>query len=146
MIDRSARDEYAQLLRHFAAGRVVNLDYEKACDEFLKSSDSAIGEIYDAMWPAYCDMRRHKMSGDWTLNQEERRTVARWVLFLHSSLEYEYPVETLGSRLLNILTLGIWRRLRTPIGPTGEQDIWPFFRRPDYEAQLGQPRLLAGAR
>ena len=65
MIDRSARDKYAELLRHFAAGRVVNFDYEKACDEFLKSSDSAIGEIYDAMEWTYGLQRTEVASRQW---------------------------------------------------------------------------------
>jgi hypothetical protein len=74
--------------------------------------------------------------------------VARWIAFLHTNLEYEFPVVStlscLGYTVLNLATVGIagaiWRRRHH-----AEFENWPFARPSDLEEALRTPRLLSGA-
>ena len=149
MVDRSARDQYAELLRHFVAGRMTNFEYEESCDQIFRTNDEAVHQIYCAMWPTYCDIRKHTMTGDYALSKEGRRLVAQWILFLHSDLEYEWPVPGMSGCLLNILTFGFWSRLqkhkRARLGFSGNHDVWPFFHLSNFDEALKHPKLLRGA-
>jgi hypothetical protein len=67
-----------------------------------------------------------------------RRHVARWVLFLKSNDDYEWPEVPMWLGLLlllpNLVTLGlIGRALRRWLDGSGEADVWPFMRRIDLE-------------
>ena len=144
MVDRRARDGYAQLLRHFAAGCVLNWHYEDFAEAFLTSEDRAVAEVFWAVWPAYCDVRKHYLSGKDRLDADGRRVVARYLLFLYSNLEYEWPVRRRTRLWANLFTLGLWGLIR-PIVPSGGDDkVWPFFRRSDLELEKARPRLLGG--
>lgn len=146
MVDRQARDGYAELLRHFAAGRVLNRHYEDASNAFVVSDDPAVFAVFWAVWPAYCDIRNHYMTDTHRLNREQRHLVARCILFLHSDHEYEWPVPSGKRVLMNLLTLGIYGRLH-PLPPSsGDQEVWPFFRRSDLEQEAARPRFLIAAR
>jgi hypothetical protein len=145
MIDRHARDRYAQFLRHFAAGRVTNFDYEDQCDSLL-SADRAIDQVHAAMWYAYDDIRRHTMTGKWALTAKQRRLVAGWIMFLYSDLEYLWPIPGLGGCLLNLLTLGLWRHFNPTPEDGRDRTWWPFFREEDFDRERRRPRLLAGGR
>ena len=153
MVDRKKRDAYAEVLRHFAAGLTTNLEYEKELDSILPScKDQAVIRIFKVVWYTYDDIRKHKMRGDWALTPEGRRVVARCIMFLHTDCEYEYPLPRIKwGALLNLLTLGIWSWLRSqePSSnqePKGDHDVWPFFRRSDFEEAQKNPKLLAGTR
>lgn len=146
MIDRKARDGYAELLRHFAAGRILNWDYEDASDAFTDSDDPAVFRVFQAVWPSYCDPRMHYMTGKNRLDRERRHIVARYILFLRSGREYEWPLPSKKRALLNLVTLGICGWLH-PLPPSnGDEEVWPFFRRSDLEEEIARPRFLAGFR
>jgi hypothetical protein len=145
VVDRKARNGYAELLRHFAAGRVLNWHYEDASDAFTDSDDPAIFRVFGAMWPAYCDIRKHYMTGEHCLDKSGRAIVARYILFLHSDREYEWPVPGRWRLFLNLLTLGIWGLLNPLPQSGGDEAVWPFFRRSDLEEEAARPRLLAGS-
>ena len=147
MSDRQSRDRYAELLRHFAAGRLTNDEYEDACSACLSSPDLALRELWWEMWHAYDDLHEHRLTGKYELLREGRTTVARMVLFLHSDLPYEWPVPSrLLGLLLNVLTLGLWGRICRSSGNGGDRDVWPFFRADDLARAGAHPRLLGGAR
>ncbi|HLK57465.1 MAG TPA: hypothetical protein VKU00_12940 [Chthonomonadaceae bacterium] len=78
MVDRAARDAYAQLLRHFASGVITNDEYD---DRFFQihddTSDPALWCIWEAVWPCYCDLRTYRLRGKHTLSPETRRVIAR---------------------------------------------------------------------
>ena len=91
-VDRQSRDRYAELLRHFAAGRLTNDQYEDATAPLLRSEDLALRELWWAVWQTYDDLHEHRLTGKYKLPPEGRKTVARMVSFLHSDLPYEWPV------------------------------------------------------
>lgn len=124
MIDRKARDKYAQAIRALVAGMITNDEFE---DERLPALDTAD--------PAISAIKSH---------------VARWVLFLKTDVPYEWP-ELSGKRffalaLANVLTFGYANRFYEDwFKQQGEADVWPFVRYADYAAALECPVYLAGA-
>ena len=117
--------------------------------------DEALGAISIRAWYLYDDIRTHKLKGKWALTQRSRREVARWIVFLHSDLEYEWPSEQLpgvlgvyGALFANLLTLGWWSRKRSRdqerhLSSIGDLDVWPFVRRADFAQANSHPRLLS---
>jgi hypothetical protein len=76
--------------------------------------------------------------------------VARWILFLHSDFEYEWPIRSfisLSGCLLRLFTLGLAGLVLTPIKERrmrrlGSWDLWPFFREMDFQSANARARLL----
>lgn len=80
------RRRYAELLRHFIAGRITN-------DEFLMQAGDLRGEFGDSPTVSavhscafcLCDhMREYRLTGKDRLQQPWRRRAARWIVFLRS--------------------------------------------------------------
>lgn len=144
MVDRTARDEFAKLLWGLASGRLTNFQYEDAAAAVLRNADRrdrAIRVIFSAAWFLYDDIREHRMSDRHALSELGRRAVSRWMVFLYSDLEYEWPIKSmisLSGCLLQVLTLGIARRILGPrkerkMRSLGAWDQWPFMRKMDYD-------------
>ena len=145
MTDKRDREKLAEALRHLATGQITNRAYEGRTEP--RSSDIAVREIWRAAWGMYSDVRTHRLTGKNALTAETKEAVARCILFLHSDLPWEWPTRSFAEGLqfaaANICTLGLFglreeRRYRA----AGDFSVWPFFRRPDYEAALRAPRLL----
>jgi hypothetical protein len=156
MVDRIARDKFAELLRHFGAGNLANDQYEDAAHLILKDADRndrSLWAVYSAAWFLYDDIRVHRLRDKHALTDEGRRAVARWILFLQSDLEYEWPIRSmisLSGCLLRICTLGLAGLVLGPINERrlrriGSWELWPFFREADYQSATANPRLLGGA-
>jgi len=150
MIDRNARNKLAEAMRALASGLITNDEFE---NNRLPHSieDNAIFEVYSkGAWFLYSDLQEYRLAGDHRLEKETKCAVARWILFLKTDCPYEWPVPTRSQTMLrllaNLFTLGIAnrffiRRFRA----YGEADVWPFFRRADYEAALQKPVYLNNA-
>jgi len=148
MIDRQSRDHYAELLRHFIAGQMTNFEYEDRFDNIAKTltiNDPAVHEIFEDMWFTYCDLRQHTMTGPDAIVGDNRHTVVRFILFLHSDLPYEWPTRNIKDCLLNLLTVGFYGKLkrRDPACEKGDMDAWPFFRMDDFEQAKQNPKLMS---
>src|SRR5262249_7051323 len=82
--------------------------------------DAAIGPIVENAWCLYGDECEYRFVGRNRLNQQRRRQVMRWILFLRTDLEYEWPVFrfinpmflSLSNFLFSVVTLGIGPRIR----------------------------------
>src|SRR5262245_1910620 len=112
MIDREARRQVSELLRHLVSGQITNDEFE---DRLPKGSrDRAVTQISSQAWFLYSDLWEHRLVGTQRLNAEARTNVARTVLFLQSDREFEWPEWPIGSRLLSalfrLLTLGMFSR------------------------------------
>lgn len=127
-----------------------------AADRILESADCndrSLWAIYSAAWFMYDDIRTHRLRGKWALTDEGRGAVARWILFLHSDLEYEWPMRSMISPLgclLRICTLGLAGLVLRPLNERrmhrlGSWELWPFLREADYRSVAANPRLLGGA-
>ena len=97
MVDRSSRRQLAALLRQLAAGRMTNDEFERR--EPLESADPAIQAICsDGAWFLYDDLHEHRLIGKYRLDGRLRSDVARWVLFLETDIEYQWPIPPLWWR------------------------------------------------
>jgi hypothetical protein len=149
MVDREARRNVAELLRHFVAGLITNDEFVNRCPR--RCQDLAVRQILtEGAWFLYDDLHEHRLTGKWKLSAQQRSHVARWILFLEGDLPYEWPVVPVVIRLAllpaNLVTFGLVGRLvqryASRVGPV---DVWPFRRRSDYESVLQQPPYLTGA-
>ena len=158
MIDRNARDAYAEVLRHFIAGRLTNDEYDRCADDILdrcSPEDRGPAAVYSSVWFLYDDLRTHRLTGKSKVPRKTRRELARCIIFLHSDLEYEWPIRSfisIRAVVLNIFTFGlayVVGRLFEPVvrrrmNKLGTWDLWPFFREIDFHRALASPRLLSG--
>jgi hypothetical protein len=176
MVDTERRKKLALHLRHLSVGLISNDDFEdrimddvtngwlpeqyyRAKEENL--DDPIIKPMLELSWCLYNDTKRHKLIGRHKLNDEQLKDIAKFILFLHSDLEYEWtyidvtnPLIKFSFKelLLSILTLGQYYRdvkhereqkaLKNI--NLGDNDFWPFFRRKDYDAQLKKQPFLNG--
>jgi hypothetical protein len=86
------RRAYATLLRRFMAGRMTTDDYEEAyCNLQKHGRDEACEGMFWAAWHTYDDIVPHRMTGSHALSADDRRIVARWLLFLRGQLPYTPP-------------------------------------------------------
>jgi len=157
MIDRHRRDQLAETLRHFAAGLLTNREYGKRVDPLFEGKgqpwkdDLALRAVYEQAWFLYDDNLRHRLKGRHALGAEGRSEIARWIMFLYSDQEYEWPVTrfiSISSCLLRIVTLGLCDLIAGPIyarrlEAMGDWSVWPFLDSRSYQEARQKPRLLA---
>ena len=149
----------AEALRHFASGRTTNDEFEDRLHHLLrerkvgrKQDDGALWAITSRSWFLYDDTRQHRLDGKRRLNREGRREMARWIVFLHSGCEYEWPITSFispGSFFLTILTFGLARLvlprlIKRRYESMGDWKVWPFIRQSDFDQVRKRPRFLTG--
>jgi hypothetical protein len=111
-VNMNARRAYSLVLRRFHAGRMTNFEYEDRCEEIEKAhgTDSAIWQIFLANWFTYCDIRKHRMTGNRKLDGNTRRFIAQALLLLRTGFEPapETAEERRGKvRCLTVLLAGL---------------------------------------
>ena len=147
MVDIEARKNLSELIRQLIAGFITNDQFE---DRIPRSSDPAVHEIYfNGIWGLYTDFYEYRLIGEDRVPQDSRRVLARYILFLKSGLEYEWPRQSYWQFLLSfgaaLLTLGLSNRwYRKSFAKAGDLDVWPFIREHDFEVALREPPYLRG--
>ena len=150
MVDRKARDEFAELLRHFVAGRMTNDAFEDQVP--LPSKDLAIFEIWWlAAWPLYDDFDEHTLTEEYRASDDERREISKCILFLKTDQEYQWPRHsTLKAFLMDLKFLvsfgraGVYSSKELLDAAAGDLEVWPFIRLKDLETARRQPPYLTG--
>ena len=142
----STRRNYAELVRHFLAGRMTNFEYELACDKLTRKMDEASDKVYRELYNCYCDVREHRMGRARGMTRDGRRMAACWIMFLKSNRPYEYRHMIFPNGLIALLTLGLFRKYEYPENTNGDMEHWPYYRNTDFEHDLKHPILLAGAK
>jgi len=123
--------------------------------------DPIIKPMLELCWGLYDDTRNHKLEKSNAVTKDALKIIARCILFLHSDKEYEWPYFntnnpllrfSLQDLILSVITLGHdyrnkreehlisyyeWQKLSA-------YDVWPFFRKGDYQEQLTKPPFLSG--
>lgn len=147
MIDREARDKLAEGIRALAAGQITNDQFEDGRVNY-RSQDPAITGIFDSgAWHLYDDLSEHKLAGQYRLTRDAKAEIARWILFLKTDNEYEWPKSPWYWPLASLLTFGLLSLVRGAwFRRQGDIDVWPFLRRSDYERVLASPPYLSGER
>jgi hypothetical protein len=176
MIDKLRRKRLALHLRHLATGQITNDDFESSVvDEVTygwlpeqyyrakeaKSDDQVIQPILEFSWTLYDDLNQHKLTKQHQLPQEQLKDIARYILFLHSDLEYRWPYLDVTSPIIKfnlkdllvfLLTLGHNYRKRVKqrqeeleqLKQQGAFSLWPFYSQEEYRDQLGKQPFLNG--
>ena len=149
MVHRESRDRLALALRRYVSGRMTNDDLDAVDVDWRDRGAVAVKEM---SWFLYDDTRRHFVEARIPRGSEARRTIATWVMFLHSDTEYlwpEYSFISVMSWPMNILTLGWWSKRegkrREEFLEAGDIQVWPFSSRAELERAASSPRMLAGA-
>jgi hypothetical protein len=154
LVDRNARDHAAQLLRNFISGKISNDDFDDGCPT---TKDPAIDAIWSTAWVLYDDMNTHNLIGRHRLTADMRRICVRWILFLQSDFDYQWPDISLpGIDPATRMQKGFFRRLFGIASDTldadeakhflsaGHYPVWPFISAADYRNALRKPKLLSG--
>ena len=156
MVDRRRRDQFAEILRHFAAGLLTNVEYEKRVDDIFEGmsrkqlKDLALSAVWENVWFLYDDMSTHRLRDSHALPPEAKTEIARWIMFLYTDEEYQWPnvsFISLSSCLLSIVTLGLWDLIFRPyrerkFARHGNRDVWPFLTTQEFEESRRKPHLL----
>ena len=112
-------------------------------------------------WCLYNEMYNHKLVGQHKLSDEQIKEIARFILFLHSDLEYDWTYVDFTNPfirfsfkdiLINIMTLGkYYEDLKLTreqefalMKKSGDFDFWPFKTKIEYELQLKRQPFLNG--
>lgn len=126
-----------------------------------KNDDLIIQPMLELCWGLYDDTRQHKLTKSDRLTKDALQIIARCILFLHSNKEYEWSYFDTANPLLKfslkdliftILTLGNHYRIKSQEHSIsyhqwqqqGDYEVWPFFRKTDYQNQLGFQPFLCG--
>jgi hypothetical protein len=176
MVDQERRKKLALHLRHLSVGQITNDDFEeRIMDDVsngwlpeqyyrakeITNDDPIIRPMLELCWCLYNDTEQHKLTGRHKLTSEQLKDIARYILFLHSDLEYEWPYIdptnpvlrfSFKELLLSVLTLGRYYRDKSKeraqylkeTQKLGDLDLWPFFKNADYKLQLTRQPFLNG--
>jgi hypothetical protein len=153
MISRDSRTRLAEALRHYTSGQISNDDLD---DVEVDWRDRGAVAIQGMAWSLYDDTKYHYVEKRLPRGSSAREIVARWILFLHTDMEYMWPEYSFyqirmcpDNFVMNFLTFGLWRKesLRRKKRweqylEAGEFDVWPFLHQSEYQHSLSNPRLL----
>jgi hypothetical protein len=146
MIDIEARKKAAEIARRFVAGQVSNFDFE---NEFPPSKDPAMWAIEDTLWCFYDDFEEHRLKDKWSVPKETKILMLRWVMFLYSHEEYEWPkISYPGVRPIEYGLFGkLFNRQKKQhtFLDSGEIEYWPFINKESFQNAKQSPSLLAGS-
>mgnify|MGYP001174164265 FL=1 len=174
MIDIERRKKLAYHLRHLSIGLITNDEFEDYITDDVtfgwlpeqyyrakeaKLDDAIIRPLLELSWCLYSDLKEHKLKNQYKLDEKQLKDIARYILFLHSNNEYEWPYINPTNPLirfsfkdiiLSVITLGQHYKEKrnererefAEMQKMGDFDYWPFISKEQYEEQLkNQPFL-----
>lgn len=135
MIDRASRDRLTNLLRDLQEGSVDGSEFRASS---FRSSDLAVREIAEQAWLLFRDLPEPNVPGRKKVLRDLRAEVERWIHFLGSEREYEWPSLSAAARLLgfipSLLTFGLfWAPYRWWFKRRGDYRVWPFLDEVQFE-------------
>lgn len=175
MVDKERRKKLAYHLRHLSVGLISNDEFEiNIIDDVSfgwlpeqyyrakesKSDDGIIQPMLELSWCLYSDLEEQKLKNKNKLTEEQLKEIAKYILFLNSDIEYQWPSfdiinplirMTFSDIMANLLSLG--RTYRTTkkeserkiieLKENVDFDYWPFANKEQYEEQLKHPPYLS---
>ena len=147
MIHRESRNRLAAALRQYVSGRITNDDLD---DVEVDWRDTGAVAVKGRAWCLYDDTCQHRAIGKHHLPKPARDEIGRWILFLHSNLNYTWPqydFRQIMNSPMNLLTFGRWEKRKRQkfeeFMAAGDFSVWPFATRQNYDAALERPRYLS---
>jgi hypothetical protein len=128
VIDRLLRGQLTVLLRDLSEG---NARRDQFRAPFSRSKDLAVREIAEQAWLLCRDLPEPGSAGRKKRLREARGEVSRWILFLESEREYEWPSLSSAARVAgfipSVITFGLfWAPYRWWFRRRGDSRVWPF--------------------
>jgi hypothetical protein len=121
------------------AASITNKEYERRYP--TSKADPALWAVYSHLWFCYSDVTEHRLIGRYGLTEENRRLLERCVLFLESDHEFQWPPPKFRLRygICRLLGFGhVLRRREALELSAGDLEVWPFFKKTDYEERLAR--------
>lgn len=176
MVDNNRRKKLALHLRHLSAGQISTDVFEERISQDVtygwlpeqyyrakenETDDPVIRPILEFSWCLYNDAYNHKLTGQHKLSAEQTKEIARFILFLHSDLEYDWTYVDLTNPLIRFSFIDILKSIWTLgqhyqdlnlkreeefelMKKTGDFELWPFKTKAEYEEQLKRHPFLNG--
>jgi hypothetical protein len=119
MIDREARRSLALSLRRFGSGRTTARALLEVVVQVERSPDRGVRHLCDEIYWAFLNYGPGRLVGRDALTRLQRRSVARWVLFLLSDETYGWQCNTTLDQCKALFQL-------QPLYRGGDRTVWPF--------------------
>lgn len=156
-----SNDEFEESIMDDVSRGWLPEQYHRSKQAESHDEDQIIKPMLELCWGLYDDTRHHKLTKSDELTKDALKIIARCILFLHSNKEYEWPYFNTKSPLLkfslkdlilSVLTRGHhYRDLRDEQissyyewQKAGDYDVWPFFRKDDFQGDLTKQPFLNG--
>src|SRR5947207_11921296 len=141
MVEEGSRKHARALLKKVALGKMTNYECEDEFADLLsKSKDPVIFALFRTIRELSGDAEEG-LSKTFCRKGEMRKRLSRWILFLETNLEYEWPKERLAPGLRDFYRpnwfdklLGIDARTNAAFCSQGEYHVWSFFREDDFHS------------
>lgn len=112
MVDRAARDEYAELLKHYSAGFLTQRDYVYASARIFNGSfDGSLMAVFRHVWGISDDLCAHHRTANHRLQRKAGRKVSRWIAYLQSNADCPWLQEWKWTAALTLSGLGFYLTL-----------------------------------
>ena len=155
----TSNDDFEEAIAEDVSDGWLPEQYHRSKRAKSGTDDPIIWPMLELCWGLYDDTRNHRLIRADALREESWKIIARCILFLRSDREYEWPYFSTRHPLmqlsfedliLSVLTLGHhyrdkreehivsfyeWQKL-------GDYEVWPFFRKSDYQDQLMKQPFL----
>ncbi|UOK42218.1 MULTISPECIES: hypothetical protein [Flavobacterium] len=174
MIDKERRKKLAYHLRHLSIGLITNDEFENYILDDVsfgwlpeqyyrakeaKLDDPIIQPMLELSWCLYSSLKEYKLEGKNKLTNEQLKEIAKYILFLNSDNEYEWPYydfinpqikSSFREDIANLLSFGKYYKNKmdekekefAEMQKMGDYDYWPFISKEQYEEQLKHQPFL----
>ena len=96
MIDKESRSHARTLLKQFALGKLTGCECESEFSElYPNSQDAVIYALYRTIFEISGDADK-PLPYIFSRGSEMRKRICRWIFFLKTDLEYEWPKDRLA--------------------------------------------------
>ena len=143
MVNRSSRNKACQILKRFALGRITDCDCENAFTYLWPDKDGVLFALYRTVFEISGDTDK-SLAYIFLRGSEMRKRVCRWILFLKTDLEYEWPEDRLAPGIRDFYNPNFFDKLfcleariirsNQKFISQGDYQVWPFFRDSDFTA------------
>lgn len=152
MVNPQARAKARRILKDVALGKVSNFEAENRFMDIANGNrDGVIFALFRTLRESSGD-REESLSSVFAKGTPMRKRLCRWVFFLQSGLEYQWPKARLAPGLRDLYRPTWLDKLLGELSPAvrenrefcehGDYHVWPFLR----EAEFASARAACGAR
>jgi len=144
MVDQNARKRARGFLNKLALGRLTNYQCENEFIDLVEETkDPVIFALFRTVREINGDAETFELKV-FSRGGEMRKRLCRWILFLKTDLEYEWPKERFAPGLRDLYRPNwLYKLLRLHsqivrsnerLFSQGDYPVWPFLREADFDA------------